>query len=105
MHRINDKIIVHTEKVEGSVHVDNLTNEQLEYLTTWIESDKLIYKTPRIKLESICASMLVYLKRPAANSNEAQDRFIKEPFIIIKNKDNDSKRTTEDQKKIQVSTV
>ena len=96
MHRVNDKITVHTEKVDGSVHVDNLTNEQLEYLTTWIESDKLIYKTPRIKLESICASRLVYLKRPAANSNEAQYRFIKEPFITIKNKDNDGKGTTED---------
>lgn len=89
MHKVNDKITVHSEKVEGSVHVDNLTNEQLEYLTTWTESDKLVYKTPRIKLESICAGKLVYLQRPAGNSIEAQSKYIKDAFITIKNKEND----------------
>lgn len=94
MIKINDRITIHTEKVEGSLHVDQLTNEQLKELVNWQNGDKYVYPSPKIKLESLCASKLVYLKRPAANSDEAQNRFIKEPYITVKNKENDDKGIT-----------
>ena len=79
-----DKFTIYSEKMDDSIPLKSLTLAETKELVGWEISDKLLYRTPKIKLESLITSKGVNLyKSPNPHSESVNKTVIKQPYIKI----------------------